>query len=155
MKFLGAVGLALGLLLVASSASARDQDDARFVGVNRVWTSFEIVTTTLTAYSSCSSQAGTVNCAGRRKRSVPFKTIDGDMADKTTDELDSALESIVKTDGTSDDKSEKLLFTFWSTSQVKTTLTHTSTNTATTVSISYQCKIDASDRVVYPPACSG
>jgi len=150
MKSFGVVGLTVGLVLLASSVSARQENDARFMGVNSIFTNYEIVNVTLTEYLSCSSQIVTDPCKGRRrKRSVPIKI----TPDSGNDELESGLESTAKTDGTSSDKSEKLLFTMWSTTNVKTSITAITTDTRTTVSISYLCSVAPSERVVYQPAC--
>jgi len=151
MKYLGVVTLALGL---ACLAAAREADDLRFVGINSVYTNYNLATTTVTAYISCSStlnDATACSVGRRRRRSVPIEMTSNDVVNAA--ELDSGMDTETRADGTSSDKSEKLLFTLWSTTNMDVGVTYTSTDTGTTVSISYACTVPSTDKTLQEAAC--
>jgi len=153
MKSVGVISI--GLLLVFSFVQGRVQEDLRIIGVQSTYTKWDLTTSTITAYSSCSNTAATTACGRkRRKRTVPLKLI-GEVHSNAA-ELDSSVAQVdaasqaPRLDG---DKREKILFTIWSTSTSTATFTYTSTDTATVVSISYGCTLASSDRILVEPAC--
>jgi len=147
--------LALSLMFLCSLVAARDQDDLKFMGVNSVYTAYQITTTTFTVFSTCKDDENAQTCQGRRRRrSLPVAFSDQSLTADIGGELDSGMNSKIDREGTSSDKSEKLLFTIWSTTTTQTLITTTSTNTGTKVSISYACTLPStSDLDLVEPDC--
>ncbi|XP_042883697.1 uncharacterized protein LOC122260475 [Penaeus japonicus] len=137
------VVLGLGCL-----SHARNEEDARIVARYETKTAFLFTTSTTTVPFTCiSGDLATTPCSKRRlRRTAPIDDMNGNasgLLDSSIDMVDSQLME-------ESNRNQRIAMTFWSTLSSTYTLTSTSTNSATTFSVSFYCTVAG---VAYPPAC--
>ncbi|XP_047473707.1 uncharacterized protein LOC125028303 [Penaeus chinensis] len=147
-------GLVLSLalcVLAATSVSAREEDNLRFLAKYTTTTAIVLSTLTSTVPYTCYNNLNDQVCLGRRLRRLvkmedleaehsESMSLDGSQGDSVA-ELDE-LERDVRAAGDEDDESARdgrVALVVWSTSSSTYTITSKSTNSSTTFSLSYYC----------------
>merc|ERR1719427_1092971 len=113
----------------------------RLFGGTSTATRYSTLTSTI-FYSCVSALAATGACSGRKRRNVPtmvdLEALNGDAGDLASSQADASDVVAFRVDEDNDVQKEKLFVTL--TTFTTMTTTEYSTNTATTVSISYACR---------------
>nr|AYC63221.1 putative secretory protein [Parasacculina yatsui] len=142
------------LLVVLVGFAKANQDEGqreRFVALYKTATTYTVSTSTVSAYYSCASTSSATACSGRRRRKrkagVLKQAIDSDTM--PVHELSGSLAA--DDSKTINNPQGRLGFTVWTTSTSTITMTTTSVNSATTVSLIYLCT--ASSGVSTVPSC--
>merc|ERR1711909_100450 len=157
-----------GILVDESDATERDERGIAMVDTNQeigrgrilgqvsTTTLWSVSVSTSTVHFSCLSGISTqIACGGRRrKRRMTRKTIQN-IVDNVNPAITSSFENINEKEQEKDlEKSEKLFgFTVWTAVTASSTVTVFSTNTASTIRMSYYCTAALADTP--GSACSG
>ncbi|XP_037083365.1 uncharacterized protein LOC119103812 [Pollicipes pollicipes] len=152
MKSLLYVAVAICLVGYVCSAEAEDSAKERFVALYRTATYITISTSTVSQFYICQSTSSAAACTGRKRRKRR-----ADMLQKVAPELleaqaaqlqGSMAEDVAPVEAGS--REGRLGFTVWTTSTSTITLTTTSFNSATTISLVYLCTSSGASTV---PSC--
>ncbi|XP_042870889.1 uncharacterized protein LOC122252440 [Penaeus japonicus] len=128
-----------------SEETPQDKDAGRFFFGNYQTSTLTVVqASTSTVFLSCLSTINTAaTCSGKRKKRTIATNKDNDIKDMADIQLDSSANSEVRVERSEPSENQKLGFTIWTTAKTTTTVTILSTNTATTIRLSYGCSAGA------------
>ncbi|XP_050737967.1 uncharacterized protein LOC127009187 [Eriocheir sinensis] len=138
-------GVLLGLLC---SVQGRTDDDARIVAKRTTKTAVVLSTSTTTSPFTCAFRTNTQVCQRRSFRR--FNPINDDKVDNTEMQLDGSQDDATWQLDDDSQRESRIALTIWTTISSTYTITATSTNSATTFSLSYYCTINGAS---YPPSC--
>ncbi|XP_064077763.1 uncharacterized protein LOC135195462 [Macrobrachium nipponense] len=142
--------------LLGTVCLGRDANDARIVAAYSTRTAITLTTITSVQPYTCAFAVTTTPCQGRRMYRREFLGMfpeDDSLAGDDKTLLDSTFEDPLISEGRaldSADRQGRIALTVWTTSSSTYTITSTSTNFATTYSLSYYCSING---FPYPPSC--